>query len=230
MKQFWLWDSPSKDEQRNLVILFLRIFAGGFLLRHGLVKIANFQELVGTFPDPLWIGSEASLYLSIFAEAICAVMVIWGVLTRIASAIIVINMSVAGFIALHGMPFQAKELALVYFFIFIAIAVLGGGKYSIDWVIFTKKYDPDVAHRCNISPFQRALRLVVGFIFLYAVLSNFTNNWISFILFVAAALLFITGFWGYCPLSMASDNKYSKGDKGKKECQADRQNKEIKEE
>jgi len=43
-----------------------------------------------------------------------------------------ITMVVAAFIVHGADPLQKKELALVYLIMFLAIALLGPGKYSID--------------------------------------------------------------------------------------------------
>ena len=113
MKQFWVWDAPAKEDQRNLVILFLRIFAGGLMMWHGFTKIADFQQLVLTFPDPFGFGRTLSLLLCIFAEAICAILIFWGLLTRLAAIVLTFNMAVASFITLLEAPLERKELALL---------------------------------------------------------------------------------------------------------------------
>lgn len=46
---------------------------GGLLFSHGIAKWSNFDTMSTMFPDPLGIGSSASLSLAIFGE----VSVLW---------------------------------------------------------------------------------------------------------------------------------------------------------
>ena len=41
---------------------------GGLLFSHGIAKWSNFDTMSTMFPDPLGIGSSASLSLAIFGE------------------------------------------------------------------------------------------------------------------------------------------------------------------
>ena len=45
---------------------------GGLLFSHGIAKWSNFDTMSTMFPDPLGIGSSASLSLAIFGEVICS--------------------------------------------------------------------------------------------------------------------------------------------------------------
>jgi putative oxidoreductase len=120
----------------NIWLLIFRVAAGCFMLTHGLPKLA---KLMGggeiQFADPFGLGTGPSLWLAVFAEAICSFLLILGLATRLATIPLIITMSVAAFIAHANDPFGKKELALVYLLIFITIAILGPGKYSLDALI-----------------------------------------------------------------------------------------------
>ncbi|MEG1617467.1 MAG: DoxX family membrane protein [Bacteroidales bacterium] len=213
MKSFWLWDVPPREEQRSLAILFLRLFVGFIMLTHGFYKIANYATLTTAFPDPIGIGMVPSLWLAIFAEVVCSFLLILGFLTRPAAAILVINMTVAGFFAHMGDPFAQKELALMYWAIYIVLTVFGGGRYSVDWAIFTSKFDAGIKHRKNMNPFDRIMRILVSFVIWYFVLTGIvTGAWV-WILVIITAPLMVTAFWGYCPAYCMLKGKCNRSDR-----------------
>lgn len=113
-------------------LLLLRIAVACFMLTHGWPKVEKIMAGNYEFADPFGIGSKASLILVAFAEAVCSVLILIGLFTRLATIPLIINMAVAAFVALGQAPFAKKELALLYLLIYITIAVLGPGKYSVD--------------------------------------------------------------------------------------------------
>lgn len=117
-------------------LLILRVAVAGFMLTHGLPKLSKLMaggEI--QFADPFGLGQGASLRLTAFAEAICSFLIILGLATRLATIPLIIAMSVAAFIAHADDPFAKKEMALLYLLIFITLAILGPGKYSVDALI-----------------------------------------------------------------------------------------------
>jgi putative oxidoreductase len=55
----------------DLGLLVLRLWLGlSLLLLHGWTKLSTFQEMSGKFPDPLGIGTKASLSLAVFGEVL----------------------------------------------------------------------------------------------------------------------------------------------------------------
>jgi len=121
-----------KEILTDVGLLVLRLTGGlTMLLAHGWPKLQKFSDLSERFPDPLGLGSSLSLGLAIFAEVVCAALVTLGVLTRAASVALLVTMGVAFFIVHADDPFARKELALMYFGIYLALIFLGGGKYSV---------------------------------------------------------------------------------------------------
>ena len=102
---------------------------------HGLPKLLAFAEKSETFSDPLGVGAATSLTLAVFAELFCSVLVILGLLTRIAAGPLTFTMLVAAFVVHAGDPFGKRELALVYATIFAALLFTGPGRLSLDHVI-----------------------------------------------------------------------------------------------
>lgn len=123
----------SNDKATALGLLILRLFTGGMMLfAHGWGKLQGFSKISGKFPDPLGVGSTASLGLVVFAEVFCAAAIILGLFTRLAAIPLLITMLVAAFL-IHGAdPFQKKEFALLYAAPFLAFIFTGAGAYSID--------------------------------------------------------------------------------------------------
>ncbi len=102
------------------------------ILQHGWKKLLNFSSIAPNFPDPLGVGSQMSLALAVLGEVICPLLIIVGLRTRIAAIPAAITMAVAAFIVHAGDPLKDREMALIYLFAFVVIALLGPGRISWD--------------------------------------------------------------------------------------------------
>lgn len=116
----------------DLMLLLLRVVFGMSMMTHGYSKIQRYEALQDSFANYLGIGSEPTLILVIFAEFVCAGLVVIGALSRLAAIPMFVTMFVAFFVAHADDPFQKKELALVFMTLSVVIFFLGSGKYSID--------------------------------------------------------------------------------------------------
>ena len=116
----------------DLGLLLLRLVSGAALLTHGYPKFQKVLEGNMQFGDPIGLGTPASLYLSAFAEFICAILIILGLLTRLASIPLIINMAVVFFIVHSADDFGTRELSLLYMGIFLTLFFTGPGRYSVD--------------------------------------------------------------------------------------------------
>lgn len=124
----------------HLGLLILRVAAGGIMLfSHGWGKMMKFGELSTSFPDPIGVGSAISLSLTVFSEVFCAVALIIGLGTRFVSVPLLITMLVAAFVIHAEDPFAKKEMALLFATMYATLILTGGGKFSIDRLIFKKK-------------------------------------------------------------------------------------------
>ncbi|MGB0176565.1 MAG: DoxX family protein [Owenweeksia sp.] len=114
--------------------LLLRITFGGIMLTHGWPKAQTLINDWGSikFADPIGIGETASLILTVFAELICALLVTIGYKTRLATIPLIITMVIASLIIHGNDPFGRKEMSLLYLGGYLAIALLGPGKWSAD--------------------------------------------------------------------------------------------------
>ncbi|MFS4491766.1 DoxX family protein [Maribacter sp. 2308TA10-17] len=118
--------------KNDIALALLRIGASAFMLSHGFPK---FQKLISgnfEFGDPIGIGAAPTLFLAVLAEFVCPILIIVGFKTRWAAILPAITMLVAAGVVHLADPFGKKEKALLYLVMFVAIILLGPGKYSID--------------------------------------------------------------------------------------------------
>lgn len=116
----------------DLATLLLRLVFGGMFIFHGYPKIANYSQMVQMFGDPIGIGNELSVILTIFGEFVCGILIVLGLLTRFATIPVFITMLVVLFVALAQAPFTDKMLPFVYLFLCVVLFILGSGEYSVD--------------------------------------------------------------------------------------------------
>jgi putative oxidoreductase len=112
-------------------VFILRLFSL-FLMYYGWDKLANFEEKVAYWPDPLHVGQPASLMLTIFGELICPAFIVVGLFTRLALIPSILTMLVAIFVGHAGQPILEREHAISFLVPFMAILLIGPGKYSVD--------------------------------------------------------------------------------------------------
>lgn len=118
----------------NAVLLFMRVGFSLLMMTHGLPKLQRALSDNPSFADPIGIGELPSLYLTIFAELVAPVFVIFGFKTRLFAATTTFTMAVAAFIAHGADPLAKKEMALLYLIGFLSITLLGAGRYAIDGI------------------------------------------------------------------------------------------------
>jgi len=122
-------------------LLLLRGWLGlSMFFLHGLAKFQNFGATVAHFREkgiPTVLGACA-----IFAESLCAILLVIGLATRFAAFFLAVTMSVA-FYKVHEMVLiptkdgpPSGELAFIYLGGFLALFFAGAGKFSADAKIF----------------------------------------------------------------------------------------------
>jgi putative oxidoreductase len=119
----------------DLALLVLRITIGvPLFLKHGLEKVTNFSQMAARFPDPVHIGPVPSLVFALFSDAICSLLILFGLGTRLAALVVVINLAVA-FGLVHKFAFFGPhngEVAFVYLGAALTLVLAGGGRFSLD--------------------------------------------------------------------------------------------------
>jgi len=113
-------------------LLVLRCALGGMMLTHGWPKLLRLLETPEKFADPIGLGPEISLGLTVFAEFVCALLIIFGAWTRLAAFPLLVTMLVAAFIVHGDDPFKKQELALLYAAGCLTLMLQGGGRVALD--------------------------------------------------------------------------------------------------
>jgi putative oxidoreductase len=124
----------------DFAVLLLRVGAGVLMLPHGWDKFQSILAGSWDFPDPIGIGSTASLFLTVLAEFICSICLILGLLSRPSAIILAFTMFVAAFVVQAKDPLDVKEHALLYFVIYMAIFLMGPGRFSMDQKLVNKYF------------------------------------------------------------------------------------------
>ena len=142
----------------DAAILILRIASGLIFIPHGVSKVfgsggvAMFAQSLPSYGIPTVLG-----YVAAYSELVGGILLIVGLLTRLDALLLAGNMFVAAFIvalpdairdpdsgknkvfaAIRGM-----ELPLSIFATMIALLLVGGGRWSLDALIFRAKSQKD---------------------------------------------------------------------------------------
>ena len=125
----------------DIGLLIFRIGIAGLMLTHGTPKLIRFfgsEEI--TFADPLGLGQVFTFSFAVFAEFICAVLVLLGLGTRLAVIPLILTMGVAALLVHASDGFRVQELPLLFLFGFLLLFFTGSGKYSLDhYFLMSKK-------------------------------------------------------------------------------------------
>jgi putative oxidoreductase len=124
---------------RDLSWLVVRLTAGGMLLVHGIMKVMPMAEKGFTATiEAFAAGSMARRGIDVvfFLETIGAVMIILGLFTRFIAAALAVEFAIITFVAHWPQGFTWSrggwEYPLFWGLIMFAIALRGGGPYSLD--------------------------------------------------------------------------------------------------
>lgn len=112
--------------------LFLRIACGLALLPYAVHKIQNFHT-EKDFPAVKPFSSRQSFLLACVIESAASFCMIFGFFTRLMCLPAIGNMTAAYYVN-HQPGFRAPSLS--YLLMFIAILIVGPGKYSLDYLFF----------------------------------------------------------------------------------------------
>lgn len=124
----------------QISLLLLRIGLGAMMLTHGLPKLQRlFAEGPVQFAEVFGMSHGLSLGLAVFAEFLCSLFIIAGLLTRYAAIPLAVMMLVVVFV-IHGADgFGKQELPLHYLMGYLILILSGGGKYAVDYLLRGKR-------------------------------------------------------------------------------------------
>ncbi len=134
----------------NLSRLFLRLFAGVMFLQLCVRQMLHFNELVPTFQGLWGLSPEVTMSLLLVVELLCSMLIILGLLTRLAVIFPMIIMFIAERVILSSQGPVADQLfnfepgyPVMFIGVFIYFLLAGPGKISLDYVISVHIVDDD---------------------------------------------------------------------------------------
>ena len=133
--------APFYQISGDLSYLVIRVTAGGLLLTHGIIKLMTTTVAAHAAGALARRGIEPALplaYVVWFLETVGAVCLILGLFTRFFAAAVAIELAVITFVASgpNGFAFSSPgggwEFPFLWGLVMFAIALRGGGPYSLD--------------------------------------------------------------------------------------------------
>ena len=117
------------DGARDLGLLFLRVSGGLFLLWvHGLPKLLDYGEQLKVIEDPFHLGASVTLLLAIFAEVLCPLLIIAGVLVRLACLPILAVLLIALLVVHPEWTLFEGQFGWLLLIIFTTLLISGPGR------------------------------------------------------------------------------------------------------
>jgi putative oxidoreductase len=123
------WDEWARD----LGLLFLRVSGGLFLLWvHGLPKLLDYSAQLQQIEDPFHLGANLTLILAIFAEVLCPLLIVAGVLVRLACLPILCVLLVALLIVHPQWSLFEGQFGWLLLIVFTSILIAGPGRLALN--------------------------------------------------------------------------------------------------
>jgi len=125
--------STSKTCAPDLGLLFLRASGALFLLFvHGLPKLLDFNAQLQLIEDPFHMGATLTLCMAIFAEVLCPLLILTGVLARLACVPILFLLLVA-LVVVHGdWSVEQGQFGWLLIIIFTSVLIAGPGRLALN--------------------------------------------------------------------------------------------------
>ncbi|WP_460136707.1 DoxX family protein [Pseudomonas sp. S1_E04] len=122
--------NESKYQDQGL--LFLRASGALFLLWvHGLPKVLNYSEQLKLIEDPFHLGAHITLLLAIFAEVLCPVLIVAGVLVRLACLPILAVLLIAMVVVHPEWTLFEGQFGWLLLIIFTSVLIAGPGRFTL---------------------------------------------------------------------------------------------------
>ena len=136
--------STKQHHRSDVAIMFLRLFIGGVMLLHIVGKMQAYDNILLTYHRILGLDAATSFAVITILEGLFAAMIILGVATRFASAmmLIVVAMSIAEALLNDTPDVATAKLNFVYMGIYITLLISGGGGYAFNVPNLLRKNGP----------------------------------------------------------------------------------------
>ncbi|KII36777.1 MULTISPECIES: DoxX family protein [Pseudomonas] len=124
--------SQREERSRDLGLLFLRVSGGLFLLWvHGLPKLLDFTAQLQLIEDPFHLGAHLTLILAIFAEVLCPLLIVAGLLARLACVPILFVLLVALLVVHPQWSVAEGQFGWLLLILFTTVLIAGPGRLVI---------------------------------------------------------------------------------------------------
>ncbi|WP_064120129.1 DoxX family protein [Pseudomonas fluorescens] len=124
--------SQREEQARDVGLLFLRVSGGLFLLWvHGLPKLLDFTAQLQLIEDPFHLGSHLTLILAIFAEVLCPLLIVAGLLARLACVPILFVLLVALLVVHPQWSVAEGQFGWLLLILFATVLIAGPGRLVI---------------------------------------------------------------------------------------------------
>ena len=120
-------------------LFLLRVCVGSVLIHHGYDKLADIQGFADSVVKPLHLPFPVLLsYVAAYSEIVGSWLMIFGLATRLGALAVAGTISVAiyhSIVVTGGFNIYALELLILYFGGSTCVALNGGGRFAIDFLI-----------------------------------------------------------------------------------------------
>ncbi|MBM9489575.1 DoxX family protein [Pseudomonas sp. ICBG1301] len=118
----------NESRHQDIGLLFLRVSGALFLLWvHGLPKLLDYSAQLKVIEDPFHLGANLTLLLAIFAEVLCPLLIIAGVLTRLACLPILAVLLIAMLVVHPEWTLFEGQFGWLLLIIFTSVLISGPG-------------------------------------------------------------------------------------------------------
>ncbi|WP_448723660.1 DoxX family protein [Pseudomonas farris] len=125
--------SQWNEQAQDVGLLFLRVSGGLFLLWvHGLPKLLDYSAELQRIEDPFHLGASLTLMLAIFAEVLCPLLIIAGVLVRLACLPILFVLLVALLVVHPQWSVAEGQFGWLLLILFTAVFIAGPGRLALN--------------------------------------------------------------------------------------------------
>ncbi|WP_411392739.1 DoxX family protein [Pseudomonas sp. MPB23] len=122
----------NESKAQDLGLLFLRISGALFLLGvHGLPKVLNYSEQLKLIEDPFHLGAHVTLLLAIFAEVLCPLLIVAGLLVRLACLPILAVLLIAMVVVHPEWSVFEGQFGWLLLIIFTSLLIAGPGRLRL---------------------------------------------------------------------------------------------------
>lgn len=131
-------------------VALLRIGVSVMMLVHGIPKVIMLWNGQGEeWLNPIGIGPTLSLFLATFAEFFCSILILAGLMTRLAAFVLFVNFCVIVFAYDAGTPWSVAELPTLYLLVYGVLVLTGAGRLSIDHFL-ARRFSRNDAACCRV--------------------------------------------------------------------------------